>query len=302
MTAPVVSAATSESEDDLVGLPLGPDSLTWKHFADMRGLLIVGRTGVLQTMHPTISQALVDHSDYFGNPLDRILRSSGPILGVIYDHDVTKTATWVRDQHREIKGKREDGKRYHALDPEAFFWAHATFFESQIARNEVFGTPLTEGQKRQLYGESITWYARYGLTMRPVPRDYDAFKLYWARMFNDVLQATPVAMDAMARPDLPSPFRWLDGLGWKVAGPLVSSGGPWVTRGTLPQQAREILGLEWSARDELALRAMRTAVRVSWPLAPAQVRRLERARVAERRLQQEERARARGDEAVARVA
>ena len=30
--------------------PLGPDSLTWRYFGDLRGLLLIGRTGILQNM------------------------------------------------------------------------------------------------------------------------------------------------------------------------------------------------------------------------------------------------------------
>jgi hypothetical protein len=35
--------------------------------------------------------------------------------------------------------------------------------------NERFGEPLSDDDKERLYQESIHWYARYGLSMRPVP-------------------------------------------------------------------------------------------------------------------------------------
>src|ERR1700722_853652 len=166
---------------------LGPDSLTWKHLADMRGVLLAQRAGVLQVMHPAITAALIDHSDVFENPMQRLIRSAGPILGVVYDENAEATARWIRDRHTQIRGRDAQGRRYHALDPDTYYWAHATFFESQIATQELFGTPFSTAQKEQLYAESITWYARYGLTMRPVPRDYAAFERYWQHMLDSVL-------------------------------------------------------------------------------------------------------------------
>jgi uncharacterized protein (DUF2236 family) len=247
---------------------LGPGSLTWKHFGDVRGLLLTQRTGVLQVMHPAITAALIDHSDVFENPTQRLLRSAGPILGVIYDEDGEQTARWVRDRHTQIRGRDSQGRRYHALDPETYYWAHATFFESQIATQEIFGKPLTVEEKERLYAESVTWYERYGLTMRPVPRDYRAFERYWQSMFDDVLEATPIALSAVrAARDLPAPYPVIDGPLWALMRPLFARGGPWLARGTLPPQAREMLEVEWSGADELALNSLRTALKAAWPIA-----------------------------------
>jgi uncharacterized protein (DUF2236 family) len=272
-----VSPATGDA-------PLGPDSLTWKYLADTRGVLLAQRAGVLQVMHPAIAAALTDHSDVFENPLQRLLRSAGPILGVVYDEDGEATARWVRDQHPRIRGRDALGRRYHALDPDTYYWAHATFFESQVATQELFGTPLTAAEKQRLYAESITWYARYGLTMRPVPADYRAFERYWQAMLDGVLEPTSIALAAVrtAR-ELPAPHPAIDGAVWAAARPLIRRGGPWLARGTLPPQAQEMLGCAWSRGDELALAGLRTLVHAAWPIVPPGLRRLPRASNAARR-------------------
>ncbi|MDQ8046895.1 MAG: oxygenase MpaB family protein, partial [Solirubrobacteraceae bacterium] len=283
-TAPRAAAARRRAAAP-EGLPLGPGSLTWKIFGDTRGLLLVGRTGVLQVMHPTISQALLDHSDYFDNPFNRILRSAPPILGVIYDEDAGATAAWVRDRHRSIKGEHADGRgRYRALDPDAYWWAHSTFFESQIARCELLGTPLTEDEKVQLYGETITWYSRYGLSMKVVPPTWDAFQAYWERMFAEVLEATPVALGALDREIPPPPFPQYEGLPWLVLGPIVGYIGPTVIRGTLPLQAQRILGIETNVAEDAALLAFRQSVKRAWPLVPKPLRRSPLVRAADARV------------------
>ena len=122
--------------------PLGPDSLTWRYFGDARGLLFTVRAGVLQAMHPAIDAALLQHSDFLENPINRLLRSAPPILGVVYDGpQAGPTGAWVRDQHKTIKGTDSKGRKYHALSPDAFYWAHATFFESIIAGQELVRKP-----------------------------------------------------------------------------------------------------------------------------------------------------------------
>jgi uncharacterized protein (DUF2236 family) len=260
------------------GAPLDSSSLTWRYLADVRGVLLALRAGVLQVMHPSISAALVDHSDVFENPLARLIRSAGPILGAVYDEDAESTARWVRERHPSIRGRDPAGRRYHALDPGTYYWAHATFFEAQIATQELFGVPFTAAEKEQLYAESITWYARYGLTMRPVPRDYEAFERYWQQMLEDVLEATPVALDAVqTMSQLPAPYPRIDGPAWATVRPLIGFSAPWLARGTLPLQARETLAISWSLADELTLRTLRALIRTAWPILPSSLRRLPRA-------------------------
>ena len=168
--------------------PSGPDSLTWQTLGDLRLLLVGMRAGLLQTMHPAIEKGVRDHSDYFAGPFNRILRSVPQIAGVVYDEDRLATATKVRDYHRPIAGRLDDGRRYHALDPETYYWAHATFFEAQVAAMELFGRALGEAAKERLYQESVQWYSLYGVSLRPVPEDYHAFRAYWERTCDEVLE------------------------------------------------------------------------------------------------------------------
>jgi ER-bound oxygenase mpaB/B'/Rubber oxygenase, catalytic domain len=94
----------------LRGAPLGPGSLTWRYLGDSRNVLLAARAGVLQTMHPAIGAGVREHSDFFANPLHRIIRSAGPILGVVYDEDPERTGRTVRDFHRPIRGRLRDGR------------------------------------------------------------------------------------------------------------------------------------------------------------------------------------------------
>ena len=79
-------------------------------------------------------------------------------------------------------GKAE---RYHALDPETYFWAHATFVEQVLYFADTFVKRLTDEEKQQIYLESKTWYRRYGVSDRPMPADYDEFQRYWDHMLDE---------------------------------------------------------------------------------------------------------------------
>ncbi|MDO9408115.1 oxygenase MpaB family protein [Patulibacter sp.] len=283
-TASTAGRGMTRDEVARLGLPLGPRSLTWRYFGDLRGFLLAERAGVLQNMHPVISQTLVDHSDFFANPMDRIRRSGPPILGVVYDHVERGTGPHVRDLHKGIKGTDLEGRGYRALDPEAFYWAHATFFEGQLATQRLLGTALSDDAEERLYRESITWYARYGVSLRPVPRDYAAFRSYWDEMLDHVLEATPVALFGVRRvPHQPPPIPEIPGIVWTGLRPAAVRLGPWLGRVTLPRRARETLGVRRSFVDEAALGALRTAVRATWPAVPHALRRQPRALAADRR-------------------
>jgi uncharacterized protein (DUF2236 family) len=76
------------------------------------------------------------------------------------------------------------------LNPDVFYWAHATFFVGTIHVAERFCGGLTDAQKRQLFDEHVQWYRMYGMSMRPVPASSEEFQLYWDHMCRNVRRTT----------------------------------------------------------------------------------------------------------------
>ena len=234
--------------------------------------------GLLQVMHPAISAGVIDHSDFFGDPYSRIFRSVPWILGVVYDDPEANTGVRVRDFHRDIKGVQADGRRYHALEPETFWWAHATFqYMTEQVADRFDRRLLTSADREQLYQEGVEWYRRYGVSTRVVPPDRAALEATWDRHCREVLQMTPAAervLDLILRPQpasvLPADLSWLGGV-------LRSATGRWMFSvplrlaaiGGLPPVVRTRFGIPWSRQDGVALAALETAVRNTWPLLPA---------------------------------
>ena len=176
--------------------PLGPDSLTWKYFGDLRTGMLGVWIGSLQNMYPQLGAGVEEHSILLREPLQRVARSVYPIMGVVYDGErARQTGEQIKGFHKGIKGVDSAGRRYHALDPETFYWAHATFFMLILKVAEYFCGGLTEAEKRQLFDEHVQWYAMYGMSMRPVPETWEEFCEYWDRVCRDELEINKATLE-----------------------------------------------------------------------------------------------------------
>ncbi|WP_412516699.1 oxygenase MpaB family protein [Actinomadura madurae] len=278
------------------GGPLGPGSLTWRYFGDTRMLLVGPRAAVLQNMLPELGQGVLDHSVFFSETFARVKRSAGPILNTVYGGERSaETGRKVRDYHRDIKGTMPDGSRYHALDPETYYWAHATFLDTMLYCVETFIRPLTEAEKRRVYEESKTWFRMYGVSDRAMPDDREAFQAYWKRMLDEVIVPHRTARYGVgyvtkglpAPPRVPAPL-------WRAVSPPLGAVARFITVGGLHPRMRELLDLPWSTADERRYRRFAAAVRAGnrvWPLLPEAVRYLPQARRAFRRARRDRRAR-----------
>ena len=141
--------------------------------------------------------------------------------------------------------------RYHALDPETYYWAHATFVEQVLYFADTFVKRLIDDEKRQIYLESKTWYRRYGVSERPMPADYAAFRRYWNDMLDRVVVAHPTAKYGVGyvTKGFPCP-KGVPSLVWWVVSVVFNPVAAFLTTGGLPPQARDLLGLPWSDRQE----------------------------------------------------
>jgi uncharacterized protein (DUF2236 family) len=232
-------------------LPLGPGSLVWRYFGDNRMFLIGPRPAVLQNMLAELGQGVRDHSVFFSDTAARLKRSLPPIFMTVYGADDDHPGRQVRDFHYEIKGQMPDGQRYHALDPETYYWAHATFVEQVLYFADTFVKRLTDDEKQQIYLESKTWYRRYGVSDRPMPADYAEFQRYWDEMLNRVVVAHPTAKYGVGyvTKGFPCPKRMSPKMWWVVS-VVFNPVAAFLTTGGLPPRARTLLGLPWSDRRE----------------------------------------------------
>lgn len=262
---------------------LGPESLLWKYAGDTRIAFMGSSIGLLQLMHPAIGQGVLDHSNFFEDPSDRVFRSLPRILGAVYDQDAAATGREVRDFHKPIKGTLANGESYHALDPSTYWWAHATFqYMAEQVVDRWDRRSLTTDEREQLYREGLEWYRRYGVSDRCVPATRGEFQVEWDRVcaedleMNDAVRFVLKILDAPRLPaftdhgTIPPPIKWLvdqKPVRRAVAYPLRV-----IAVGGLPPIVRERFDIPWTKRNEREFNLMRTVVGNTWRALPASVR------------------------------
>ncbi|WP_409180162.1 oxygenase MpaB family protein [Amycolatopsis sp. VS8301801F10] len=266
--------------------PLGPDSLTWKYFGDWRGLLIALWAGSMQNMHPGLGAGVEQHSKFFEERWQRLFRSLYPIGGVVYDGPLAhRTALQVRGYHDRIKGVDARGRRYHALDPDTYYWAHATFFVSTILIADNFMGGIGEEEKRTLFDEHVRWWRMYDMTMRPVPESWEDFQRYWKHMCAEVLEDNKAARDVLDLRGIAKPpfLPWLPDPLWKPVAKVIAKQFVWLTVGMYDPEVRELLGFRWTARDARRHRRVGKLINAAFSLLPHDRRYHPRARAGWRR-------------------
>jgi uncharacterized protein (DUF2236 family) len=266
--------------------PLGPDSLTWKYFGDLRTGMMGIWIGAIQNMYPELGAGVEEHSVLLREPLQRVARSVYPIMGVVYDGDrAAQTGEQIKRYHDTIKGIDTTGRRYHALNPETFYWAHATFFMLIIKVAEYFCGGLTEAEKRQLFDEHVQWYRMYGMSMRPVPKSWEGFQQYWERVCREELEINQATLDIF-QIRIPKPkFILMPTPIWdQLFKPLVA-GQRWIAAGLFDPAVREKAGMRWTPGDEVLLRIFGKMVELAFLAVPDEIRLHPRALAAYRRAQ-----------------
>lgn len=257
------------------GAPLGPGSLLWGIASDPRCLLTGSAAGIMQLMLPGLGAGVTDHSNFFEDPLDRIWRSIPLIWGTIFAEDDEAGEAMghrIRDFHPDIKGVDDHGRRYHALDPDVYWWAHATFtWEMFRARALYWSAPLQPGEREQLYAETVTWYRRYGVSDRPVPPTLTDFERRFDEVCRHDLELTPAVtwvLDPDANPastadpvSLPGPLRVFDGAATRASSTLLRR----FVYGAMPDLVRRRFEFAWSNGDRAAFAAVCAAVRAAQP-------------------------------------
>ncbi len=271
-----------ETEPQADAEPLDGNSLIWRYFGDNRMFLIGPRPGVLQLMLADLGQGVLEHSVFFADTAARIKRSLPPIFRTVYGTPNDNAGIQVRDFHRHIKGAitrpNGDAARYHALDPDTYFWAHATFLDQVFYFADTFVERLSHADKERMYRESKTWYRRYGVSDRPMPATYADFEKYWQHMLDHGVVAHPAASYSVGyvTKGFPKPVG-VSPLLWRALTPVFDPVLAFLTTGGLPPQARTLLNLTWSAAQErryqrLAALSRSGAVNALWNRLPMRVR------------------------------
>ncbi|MEU9112476.1 oxygenase MpaB family protein [Streptomyces sp. NPDC048483] len=250
--------------------------MAWRYFGDTRAFLTSPQLLLLQVAHPVVGAGVEDHSDFRAEPWQRLIRTVGSLGTVIYGGQSAATAEARRllDVHREMKGVDAQGRRYHALHPEAYHWVHATLVRGPVDALKLFGKGMTEEHVAEYYREMRDVGRVWGLKNHHLPPDWESFCAYYDAMVEERLEmnrSVRDVLDELARPQKP-PVWWVPALLWRPFAAVAARYALLVTIGVLPPVLRERLGLTWTAKQERRLRRFARLVRCLMALVPPPLR------------------------------
>jgi uncharacterized protein (DUF2236 family) len=256
---------------------LAPDSIVRQELSDWRVLLGGGRALLLQLAHPAVAAGVAQHSTFTFDPWKRLSRTLDLYIGGIIFGSTDEAVTAgmrLRAMHARIKGIDSAGRCYHALDPSAFHWVHATLIDGLVTLAERFGNPLKKEALARAYGEMREVGRLCGLREQDMPPDWPSFRNYFDETC-DLLEDNPVVHQLMATiacaprpPGVPLPDHLWRTVVWPPLGHLVTL----CAVGLLPASVRQRLRLPWNCARELELNAYAALIRRVFPFIPARIR------------------------------
>lgn len=269
-----MSASVFPPPTELDEILVGPGSAAWRHASDARLYLVMVYALLLQVAHPTVGAGVRDYSDFERRPWDRLLRTIDYVSLLVYGGgDAVPAGRRLRELHKRFRGLRADGERYHALEPDAYAWVHATLIQTYVAGNAHFGSPMRPGERERFYAEYRRLGRLIGVRERDLPPTWGEFSEYFDSVVDEQLVRTE-AVDQVLRAirRVPPPPVPVPELLWRAVR-RPASGALWLGGvGMMTPALRYRLGVPWSRSDEARFRALGALSRSLTPVMPQRLK------------------------------
>jgi uncharacterized protein (DUF2236 family) len=228
-------------------------------------------------MHPAVGAVVGEHSVFRTDAIGRAARSIASVMTWVYGgEEALAEGDRLRAMHAPLKTTDADGTTHHALASGPWAWIILTAPYAYTVGARYFSRrPLSRAEAEEFYTEIQQLMRNLHVAEKEIPPTYDDYLAMFDKVLSDTLVAHPTAYEFLRTtrripppPALPGVLRPL----WRVAAYAPGRLQHFVTVGTLPDRARSILGLTWTAADERRLRAIGRAVATVLPLLPERLR------------------------------
>jgi uncharacterized protein (DUF2236 family) len=262
------------SEAELEQLVLGPESVAWRTTSDVRLNLAMLYPLLLQAAHPTVDAGVTDFSEFEREPWVRVRRTIDYLSVIVYGgRDAIAAGRRLRAVHKRFRGTKADGRRYSALEPEAYAWVHATLLDTFIRANARLCEPMNAEERDCFYREYRGLGRLIGVRETDLPPTWPQFREYFAETARTQLTRTASvervfdALSHLSVPPRPMPeplwqairisgrrTLWLGGVGMMD---------PWL---------RRQLGIDWNPLDEVQFRTISLLARTAGQVMPTSLK------------------------------
>ena len=252
----------------------GARSILRRRLSDPRaGLGAAGYALALQVAHPTIAGGVRDHSTFSADPWGRFFRTADYVLLLGYGNGATvgALADNLRATHGSIHGTDPHGHRYHALEPAAYAWVHATIGGAIVRAHGFMGTSWRASEKEDFWSEWLAMGDLLGVHRGQLPEAWSGVRDYFGHMINDVLEDNDVVQSLRRTARFAAggtPFAWLPSPVWAAAGVPLAPLLYFLGTGMLPPVLRERFRFSWTPRRQAAFVAYCAASKAATPLLP----------------------------------
>ena len=256
------------SPADYEALAPRPGSPVWRAFNDIRLFSTSGYATLLQVAYPTVGHGVHQYSSFLKDPWGRLLRTLDYVHGSIYGGPemAGELGARVRGMHKTIRGTTPDGKRYSAMEPEAFAWVHATLALSIVEGHRRFAREMSAADKQAFLDEWLQVGRFIGVRERDLPTRWPEFEAYCERMIAEKLEWTPAVPEVLATFKGGKAPKGVPPRLWRLVNAPLSAQLRINTFGLLPPVLRERLGIPFSRTDALRFRIQGRLARASGPL------------------------------------
>jgi uncharacterized protein (DUF2236 family) len=258
------------NEDELAGLIIGPDSVSWRYGSDARFYILMLYPLLMQVSHPTIAAGVRDFSNFEQRPWQRLFRTLDYLLLLNYGGaDAIAMGRRLRELHKQFRGEALDGGRYSALEPSAYAWVQATLIEAYVSGHQHFARPMRPETRERFYREQLGLARLVGVREGDLPPTWTEFREYFDATVQTKLDGN-LTVDRVlhALRTVRPPVSFLPNPVWRAvrlpASRAVYIGGV----GLLPPVLRERFGVRWTRVNEAEFGVLGAASRRLTPVLP----------------------------------
>jgi uncharacterized protein (DUF2236 family) len=267
---------TADARAEAVGL-FGPGSVSWRIDRELMVLAGGSCALLLQAAHPSVAAGVAQHSTYASDPFGRLMRTLDSSFSVVFGtrSEAEATLRRVNAIHTAVRGRRDDGAAYSALEPEALLWVHATLIDTAVRVFDRFVAPLTDDDRQRYHEESARVGIALGIPADTMPATFGQLRQWMEDMIGSGRVRVTSDARRIARTVL-YPTRFPPRPAWDVA--------HLVSMTSLHPEIRRQYGIGWSPARERGMERLAALSRRALPWVPSLIRHAPQARAADRRV------------------
>jgi uncharacterized protein (DUF2236 family) len=254
-----------------------PGGLMWESVGLVTFSFTSGSAFLLQVMEPSIAAVVDEHSTFRVDPIGRGLRSLASVMMWVYaDEESLAEVERLREMHSTLESVDADGVRHTALSSGPWAWVLLTGVHAFTEGAKYFGKGrLDRTEVDVMYEEMKQLMRGFKVAEKEIPPTYEEFVTFFDAKIAEQLDDTVVAQDFLTGVRHPGPPlgtpRLLKPVWRALTNPLGYLQHLSVV-GTLPEVARDKLGLRWTRGQEAQLRAFGWTVARVVPMLPERLR------------------------------